>query len=165
MFICVLCGFVVVFLLFFVVCLDFVLFSEEIVCLFVECGFDKFVCVSFILFKMFLVMFFDSFFGFGLVKGNVVVYDVLVGVGLLCCDGDFYDFMFVGCEDYKFELKVFCYSSGFDVSVCLVDFVKFDDYGLVVEKGWLVIVEVKLCEVKDWVKNFEVFKQVSLIIL
>ncbi|MDQ6155598.1 hypothetical protein NMF55_11540, partial [Pseudomonas aeruginosa] len=95
-------------------------------------------------------------------KGNAAVYDALVGVGLLRRDGDSYDLTPAGREDYKPESKAFCYSSGFDVSVRSVDPAKPDDYGPAVEKGWLVTVEVKPREVKDWAKNPEVLKQASL---
>ncbi|MGA4815904.1 hypothetical protein ACPA9J_15405 [Pseudomonas aeruginosa] len=86
-------------------------------------------------------------------EGNAAVYDALVGVGLLRRDGDSYDLTPAGREDYKPESKAFCYSSGFDVSVRSVDPAKPDDYGPAVEKGWLVTVEVKPREVKDWAKN------------
>lgn len=98
----------------------------------------------------------------GPAKGNAAVYDALVGVGLLRRDGDSYDLTPAGREDYKPESKAFCYSSGFDVSVRSVDPAKPDDYGPAVEKGWLVTVEVKPREVKDWAKNPEVLKQASL---
>ncbi len=136
--------------------------SEEIARLLAERGFDKPACASSTLFKTFPVTLSDSFSGPGPAKGNAAVYDALVGVGLLRRDGDSYDLTPAGREDYKPESKAFCYSSGFDVSVRSVDPAKPDDYGPAVEKGWLVTVEVKPREVKDWAKNPEVLKQASL---
>ena len=79
-----------------------------------------------------------------------------------CASSTLFETFPVTLSDYKPESKAFCYSSGFDVSVRSVDPAKPDDYGPAVEKGWLVTVEVKPREVKDWAKNPEVLKQASL---
>ncbi len=149
--------------LFLAACSDSAPSSEEIARLLAERGFDKPACASSTLFKTFPVTLSDSFSGPGPAKGNAAVYDALVGVGLLRRDGDSYDLTPAVPRGLQARVE------GLLLQQRLRRQRPFGGPRQArrlrpgtVEKGWLVTVEVKPREVKDWAKNPEVLKQASL---